>query len=162
MPICTSAGARIVLKPAEPLPPSPEVAMPTKSELLIITTTDHLSLNEVSRLTSSARFSAWLQDPGVDRRVEMRPLSSRRCDNTRRVLSEIEATTAQLADELKASVSPVVVPGELAAYSPDPLAMAISDTAGLLADATGKTAERLDKHLAQLLDIQLNRVAAHE
>lgn len=238
MPICTSAGARIVLKPAEPLPPSPEVAMPTKSELLIITSTEHMCDAELARLTDKARLVEWLQEEaqtelksseigdGLCRCSESRnaywshvlhghatplkvgllsgrfvPTAAQRAAmhlvaglvndgavalvddqyapgqrrfralrigkgadqaSAQDMLIKIEATTAQLADELKPSVSPVMVPGELAAFPLGPLAMAISDTAGLLADATGKTAERLDKHLAQLLDIQLNRVAAHE
>ncbi len=57
---------------------------------------------------------------------------------------------------------PKAIEGMALGVSLDPLESAIMSTAGLLADATGKTAERLDKHLAQLLDIQLNRVAAHE
>lgn len=57
---------------------------------------------------------------------------------------------------------PKAIEGMALGVSLDPLESAIMSTAGLLAGATGKTAERLDKHLAQLLDIQLNRVAAHE
>lgn len=57
---------------------------------------------------------------------------------------------------------PKAIEGMALGVSLDPLESAIMSTAGLLAGATGQAAQRLDKHLAQLLDIQLNRVAAHE
>ncbi|WP_256806558.1 hypothetical protein [Pseudomonas kurunegalensis] len=75
--------------------------------------------------------------------------------------SGIDSALGKL-DLLSGAVGYAELGDAMKGYTLDPLESAILSTVGLLADATGQAAQRLDKHLAQLLDIQLNRVAAHE
>ncbi|QIG20515.1 hypothetical protein [Pseudomonas monteilii] len=155
MPIHTSAGSRIVLKPADHLPLSPEVAMPTKSELLIITSTEHMCDAELAGLTGKARLVMWLQE-GAPTELKSSEIEDGLCRCS-------ESREAYWGHALRSHVEPLkAIEGMALGVSLDPLESAIMSTAGLLADATGQAAQRLDKHLAQLLDIQLNRVAAHE
>ena len=75
-----------------------------------------------------------------------------------------ESRRAYWGHALPGQVEPLkAVDGMALCVSLDPLESAIMSTVGLLADTSeGRVAERLTKHLAELLDIQLNRVATHE
>ncbi len=145
--------------------------MPTKSELLIITSTEHMCDAELARLTDKARLVEWLQE-GAQTELKSSEIGDGLCRCS-------ESREAYWGHALRSHVEPLkAIEGMALGVSLDPLESAIRETVSLLNDQAVFLAEsnltevqraglkflgeKLNSHLNHLLGAQLKRVTAHE
>lgn len=124
--------------------------MPTKSELLIITSTEHMCDAELAGLTDKARLVMWLQE-GAPTELKSSEIEDGLCRCA-------ESREAYWGHALRSHVEPLkAIEGMALGVSLDPLESAIDQTVRLIAECQGNQEVRLTSHLDQLLALQLKR-----